>query len=274
VILTHQRNNDYRTELGICLDTVQKRPQNPRAHNNLGTILCWAGKLEDADSCYRTALMLAPDYAAAHNNLGEALRVRNKTTEAVMHCREAVRLNPRSPSAHVNLGLSLGQQGHVQEEIEQYRTALQLKPDFVSARNNLAVTYYQQGKLAEAMEEFRLLLELQPGDVPVLNLVARVQATSPDGSLRNGLEAIDLAQRAVRLSGSRDPDMLDTLAAAYAEVGRFSEAVAAANDALNLAAAKGDAALADSLRDRIELYRAGKPLREIRRTSGDKRGRP
>ena len=87
-------------------------------------------------------------------------------------------------------------------------------------------------------------------------------ATNPNASVRNGSEAVELAQRALKLSGGNEPAILGTLAAAYAEAGRFAEAVRTAEQAVQLAAAKGDRALAEQIRTRLELYRNGKPYRQ------------
>jgi protein O-mannosyl-transferase len=103
-----------------------------------------------------------------------------------------------------------------------------------------------------------------PNNAVAQNNLAWIRATSPDAPARNGAEALRLAQEAVQLSGSREPIVLDTLAAAYAELGQFPKAVEVAQHALSLASAREDRATADGLRTRITLYRAGRPYREPR----------
>ena len=95
-----------------------------------------------------------------------------------------------------------------------------------------------------------------------MNQAAWLMATSSDASLRNGADAVELARRAVQLVGEREPTTLDTLAAAYAEAGRFPEAVATARKAIELANQQNARVLADTLRARIALYQAGKPVRQ------------
>ena len=90
-------------------------------------------------------------------------------------------------------------------------------------------------------------------------------ATSPDAAIRNGAEAVTLARRAFRLTRGREPAVFGTLAAAYAEAGRFAEAVDAAERAIALASARGNTTLVDTLRARIKLYRAGSPYHEAPR---------
>ncbi len=96
----------------------------------------------------------------------------------------------------------------------------------------------------------------------MLNDTAWMLATNPNASIRNGAEAMDLARRAVQLSAGRDPAILGTLAAAYAEAGRFPEAVETARKAAELAARQDKPSMAESLKAQIALYEAQKPFRQ------------
>jgi hypothetical protein len=91
--------------------------------------------------------------------------------------------------------------------------------------------------------------------------IAWVLATSPDPSVRNGTKAVELAGQTDRLSGGRNPAMAATLAAAYAETGRFPEAITNAERALQLAAGQNNAALVSALEAQLKLYQTGSPLR-------------
>ena len=103
-----------------------------------------------------------------------------------------------------------------------------------------------------------------------MNNLAWVLATCREASVRNGAEAIELARRAVELSGGRVPAILGTLAAAYAEAGRFPEAVQTARKALELATQQNKQALAKSIKAKILLYEAGTPFREPQHNSTDR----
>ena len=107
------------------------------------------------------------------------------------------------------------------------------------------------------------MLREHPDDVALLNDTAWMLATNPNASIRNGAEAVELAQRAVQLSDNREPAILNTLAAAYAEAGRFSEALETARKAANLAARQNNRPLAESIKAKIPLYDAGTPFREM-----------
>ncbi len=87
-------------------------------------------------------------------------------------------------------------------------------------------------------------------------------ATNPNASARNGVEAVEYAQRAEKLSGGREPAILGTLAAAYAEAGRFPDAVRTARNALKLALQQNNSTLAESIKAKIPLYEVGTPFHE------------
>ena len=118
------------------------------------------------------------------------------------------------------------------------------------------------GTVSRALAQYRESLKINPKHARAHSGLAWLQATCPQAALRNGTEAIEHAQQASQLSGGRQPRVLDTLAAAYAEARWFPEALGAARQALDLAVQQGDRRLADAVRARIALYEAGKPYRE------------
>ena len=121
--------------------------------------------------------------------------------------------------------MALPGRGRFDEAIAHFQKALEIKPDFAEAHNNLGIARSQWEGILKALAERRELLRSRPDDIALLNDTAWVLATNPNASIRNGAEAIELAQRAVQLSDGREPAVLGTLAAAYAEAGRFPEAV-------------------------------------------------
>jgi Flp pilus assembly protein TadD len=115
----------------------------------------------------------------------------------------------------------------------------------------------------QILEKQRKAIHKSPKDIALLNDVAWTLATSPLASIRNGTEAIELAHRAVELSEGREPAILGTLAAAYAEAGRFAEAVATLRKASALAEEQHKIALGKSLRAKLPLYEAKVPYHEM-----------
>ena len=127
------------------------------------------------------------------------------------------------------------QQGRLDEAIAELQTAVAIQPGHAGARNNLGAAFMQAGRMAEALGEYWKVLETQPENVDALNNLAWALATGPQVALRDGVSAVALAQKAVRLSGGENPRMLRTLAAAEAEAGRFVGAAETARQALQLA---------------------------------------
>ena len=262
VLLTLRRNADYASDLSLWQDTAAKAPNNVRAHFNLGSSLLARGKADEAVARYERALELAPNDAAICHSLGKALAKQGEFEKAIAEFRKVLQRMPDHVEAHVNLGDALAKLGQCDEAMDHYRMAIELKPDHAKARDGLAMSLAARGRTDEAIAQYRRALAIKPDLVEANNDLARLLATSPEASLRNGGEAVALAQRAVAFSSSPEPLILDTLAAAYAEAGRFPDAVRTAQQAADLAAQQNQPALAESIQARIRLYRAGTPYRQ------------
>jgi protein O-mannosyl-transferase len=255
-----------RGRLDEAIDHYQKaleiRPDYAEAHNNLGNALAKRGQTDDAIDHYQKALKTRPDYASAHNNLGVSLAGRGRLDEAIDHYRSALKIRPDYAEAHNNLGNALAKRGRLDDAIDHYQSALKIRPEYAEAHANLAAAHYRQGRFLDAVEHWRDALRSEPNRIVVLNQLAWVLATCPDASVRNGAEAVELAQRAVQLSNAQQPAVLDTLAAAYAEAGQFPQAVQTVRKALDLATRQNDQVLVKSISAKIAIYEAGAPYRD------------
>ena len=241
---------------------LEVRPDCVEAHNNLAVALTGRGQVEEAIAHYRKALEIKPDYVDAHNNLGAALAARGQVDSAIAHYRKALEIKPDYAGAHYNLAVVLAARGQVDEAVAHYRKALEIKPDHVKARRSLSVALSAREEILKSLAQRREAIRLQPNNAALLNDTAWMLATNPNASVRNGAEALELAQRALKLSGGDESAILGTLAAAYAETSRFPEAVRTAEQAVRMAAAKGDRMLAEQIRTCLELYSSGKPYRQ------------
>jgi tetratricopeptide (TPR) repeat protein len=239
---------------------LQIDPNFAEGHLNLGYALLEMGRVDEAIAQFQKALQIRPDFAEAHNNLGNALLQKGNVDEAIVHCQKALQINPNIAEAHNNLANALFQKGNVDEAIAHYRQALQIRPDFAEAHNNLGNALLQKGNVDEAIAHYQQALQIRPDFAEALNKLAWVLAICPQASLRNGSKAVELAQRANRLTGDGNPVVLCTLAAAYGEAGRFPEAVETAQRALRLAEIQSNSALADAIRSQLQLYQAGIPF--------------
>jgi len=248
--------------LGHMREAVRLRPDRPRALSNLGGGLYRLGRNQEAVEVLRRALRLNPWQPAAHTNLAAALIVLGMPQEAVEHCREAVRLKPEWADPQYNWGLALMVQERWTEAADHLHEAIRLRPGFFEALTSLAVCWVHRGGAAQAVVYLREALRHKPDFVPALDQLAQIRATDPDPALRNGAEAVALAERACALTARRQPGCLATLAAAYAEAGRFAEAVAAAREASALASAVGRGDLAARVDAHRQAYEAGRPVRQ------------
>jgi len=140
------------------------RPDDPKAHNNLGILLADSGRRQEAIAHYEQALRASPDYPEANNNLALELMNTGRLDEALLHFWETVRLDPDFALAHKNLGLALALLDRDDEAMHHYREALRLLPNDSGAHYNLAVLLERQGRLAEAVEEYREASRLDPID--------------------------------------------------------------------------------------------------------------
>jgi len=253
-----------RTEEAIAeyRKALATQPDYAEAHNNLGNALARTGHLDQAIPEYRLAVESEPEFPEAHNNLGAALMREGTYDEAIVHFRKALELRPGGAVAEANLGHALLVQNKTDEAKSHLERALQLSPDMVEARLDLGEALMKSGQKAEALALWRQALRLAPDNLRVLNDTAWALATCSDAALRNGAEAVTLAEHAVQLSSGREPALLGTLAAAYAEAGRFDKAVELEKRATDVATQEGNAPLAATLRARLAQLQANTPIRQ------------
>jgi Flp pilus assembly protein TadD len=251
--------------------TLAVTGENDVAHNNLGFLFLRRGELDKAISEFQAALDIRSRNTETHynlgaaliqNNLGNAFARKRRWDEAIDHLQEAARLRPDYADAYFNLGSVLFQQGRIDQAIAQWQKALAIRPRDAEAHRNVASALRKQGNVKEAIAEYEQALNIVPEDSVALNNLAWILATSSDASMRDGARAVTLAVKAVQASGGRDPNFVRTLAAARAEAGQFSEAVATAEAAKALASTQSKPELASRLAEEIALYRARVALRE------------
>jgi arylsulfatase A-like enzyme/Flp pilus assembly protein TadD len=237
---------------------LRARPEHAELHDWMGMALREKGRTDEALSHFREAVRLDAKLASAQLNLGRAYKQQGKNDDAVRHLRAAIALDPRLAAAHNSLGSILGAQGRVAEAIAHFRAALVADPKNAEAHNNLGLALRMTGRSEEAVPHFKAALAVRSDWREPMNELAWVLATHPDARVRDGREAVRLAERAAELGARREPVVLDTQAAAYAEAGDFGRATAAAEAALALA----PSALAGEITRRLQLYRSRQPYRE------------
>jgi Flp pilus assembly protein TadD len=244
---------------------LQLNPDDARANNNLGFALARQGRLAESIAPWETALRandqipeVRKNLVGALENLGVASLRKGDLTEALPPLRRAAELDPQDAAAQYNLGLALLRGSSFDEAVAHFQRALALDSRNPQTHNDLAVALAQKRRFEEAAAHFREAIAIDPGFAQAHSNLAWLLATSPAAAVRNGGEALKVAARAVDLSRGRDASMLDALAAAYAEAGRFQEAVETARRALELA----PQALIPALKARLAMYQRSEPFRE------------
>ena len=228
-VITRARNRDYWSDEALWIDTIAKRPSNVRARVGYGIDLLAARNFRAAETELRTAVSLDERDGRAHMNLGSALCAQGKLPEGIRHLERALELDPRLSEAYGLLGEA----------------------------------YSGVGDQRRAVAYFMRALDVLPDNPFLLNRVAWLLATTPDGRIRDGVKAVELSERAVR-DGGRSALTLATLGAAYAEVNRFADAVAVIREAMTVARASGQAGFESELGQQLKLYSAGQKLRAQR----------
>jgi tetratricopeptide (TPR) repeat protein len=147
-------------------------------------------------------------------------------------------------------------------QIIRWGAAPQIGARPAEAEAQVAVELCGRGDFAGAISRYRRALEIDPYLVEALNNLAWLLATCPEVSVRNGAEAVKLAERACQITEHRRTIFVGTLGAAYAEAGRFPDAVATAQKACELASIFKEVPLLAKNRELLELYRAGQPYHE------------
>ena len=232
-------------------------------------MLSWSAREQtrywhDSGTLWRHALAVTQNNYLAHNNLAAFL---DTGDEAIWHLKETVKLQPDYAKGHYDLARLLLDQREVNQAIDHLRKTVALDPQLAEPWSDLGDALHLKGKAREATDCYERALHLSPELRNSLTGLGWILATCPDGSLRNGTRAVQLATKAVEISQRQRPIALRTLAAAYAEAGQFDQATAVATEALKLAVAQSNSELASKLRLEIDLYQTKLPLRDSAQTT-------
>jgi len=206
-------------------------------------------------------------HATANYFVGNSLLNQNKVDEAIDHFQKALALEPESATFRVGLGAAYCKTGRVNEAIIQFQKALEIKPKLAEAHYDLGYSLVQMGRVDEAVIHFQKALEIEPDfaavhDSTENNNFAWSLATNPEASKRNGALAVTLAEGACRRTHYQVTTMVGTLAAAYAEAGRFEDAISTAQKAITLARQNDESDLLQKNRELLALYLQHKPYHE------------
>jgi tetratricopeptide (TPR) repeat protein len=235
--------------------------------------LSWRGLLQtsywrDSETLFTHALAVTSNNDVALNNLGIIFLEKGQLDDAISKLQAAIDLRPENAPAHDNLAKALLKKGQVAEAMVHYRKFLEIEPENVEARNTLGTALIQRGLVKEAIDQWQDALALQPDNGNAASNLAWVFATCPEDSIRDGARAVELGEKALRISGGKIPMIYRVLAAAYAESGRFADAIETAQRGAELATTQGNPTLAAEVENNVVLYQSGRPLRDPSITNG------
>lgn len=236
-------------------------PRDAEAQNNLGVTLFGIGRADEAIAHYQKAIQMQPDYAEASCNLANALIAKGDLDGAIARYTVCLAAVPDQEEARYNLAGALLRRGRIDDAIIQYQKVLEVHPDSADAHANLGSAWLAKRRFHDAITEYKKALQLSPENLAALSNLAWLLATSSDPSLRDGPEAVRLAELADSASSrsEKHATVLRILAAAYAEAGQFTEAKNTAQEALQAANVQGNTGLADALQGELALYDLGLP---------------
>jgi spermidine synthase len=252
----------YGEAIGEFSRALQLAPNNCESYRVLIESLTRGGNREEAKRQAIAALQACPDDAGVLMQAGAVLGLDEKYEEAAARFRRSLELAPDAPGAYLPLATCLARLGQTQQVVETAKQGLRVNPFNVELHVALAAACAGSGELTNQVAHLRIAAALRTDAVETLNNLAWILASTSDQNVRNGPEAVKLAERACDLTQRREPILLGTLAAAYAAAGRFGEAVETAGQARQKAIAAGQNEVAERNGQLLELYRAGKPYVE------------
>ncbi|NOU35703.1 MAG: tetratricopeptide repeat protein [Kiritimatiellaceae bacterium] len=259
-IAAYKQTRHWRDDFSLWTHAVTCSDRNDVAHLSLGATLIDRGQFKEAISHLEKAIEINPYPADTYHNTGVAFLQMGQFGKAILYFKKALGIDPNYGKSHYGLGLALQETGNPDEALMHYKKYLEINPDDAKPHCRAGDLLLRQSNFVEAIWHYEQALRINPDYVEVKNNLAWILATCPDATLRDGRRAVELALFVNRLSGESCAPVLDTLAAAYAEAGRYPEAVATARRALDLAA--GQESVAEGIRARLRLYEAGIPYHE------------
>ncbi|HMB04412.1 MAG TPA: tetratricopeptide repeat protein, partial [Isosphaeraceae bacterium] len=253
--------HEYDIAVGDFNEAIRLDLRNEAAFVGRGN--AWRAKkeLDKALADYNEAIRLDPNYALAYHNRGLAWSDKGELDKALADYGAAIRLDPNDASAYYNRGNAWSDKGELDKALADFDEAIRLDPNYAWAYYNRGLARADKGELGKALADYGAAIRLDPNDAAAYNSRAWLWATCSDAKYRDGRKALADASLAYQLGGERDPNILDTLAAACAASGDFDAAMKWQEKAMDLLA-KGDEKSRKDYGSRLDLYRAKKPFRQ------------
>jgi tetratricopeptide (TPR) repeat protein len=242
--------------LGLKFD-----PENVEHRVSLARSLYLTGDRDGALAQLGEVLRLAPDHALAHFLMGVLLEAQGDSQAALLHYHSALAADPEQGGALHYLGNAMMRKGRYAEAAQYYAGAVRQFPGDMKARLMEVLALYRAGVThTEIIRRLEEAVSINPNQKVIASMLARFLAASEDDTIRDGPRALALAQKI--MSPFPVPEEAETLAMAYAETGRYEEAISQQNSAITAAFLSSRGDLLPRLEGTLALYKEGKPCRE------------
>jgi tetratricopeptide (TPR) repeat protein len=239
-------------------EAIRLAPTDPLAYSNRGNSLRQKGELEKAVSDYTEAIRLAPGFHSPYCNRAFVWSTQGKYEKALSDYTTAIEINSKNAEDYAGRGWVHARLGHLDKALADYDRAVILEPSELYIRMGRSSVLTRKGDYAKAVEDATEATRIDPKNSDAFNSVAWALASSPEARVRDGVKAVEFALKACELTGYKNANEVDTLAAAYAERGDFDAAVKFQAQAAEQASEKHKA----DFKSRLALYKSHKPYRE------------
>jgi len=287
--LAYEEKGQYDEAISNYTKALEINPRDADAYYNRGVVYNRKGQSDEAISDFTKALEINPRDAHAYYNRGIVYNRKSQSDEAISDFTKALEINPRYAEAYKSRGSTYDDKGQYDEAISDYTKALEIDPRDALEYRQRGDAYYSKGEYDSAISDFNKAIDINPKDavayvfrgdayekkarykeaildynkaievdskyVFAYNNLAWVLSTSKEPRFRNGEKALQLALKACELTDWKNPSCLDTLAAAYARLGDFVNAIKWQEKALESPKLSNN----KDAQQRLVLYREHKP---------------
>jgi tetratricopeptide (TPR) repeat protein len=215
-------------------------------------------EIADLDQAIR--LSKTPN-AELYRNRGQAFLDRQEYDSGFRDLKKSLEMDGNNTDTLMMLAYGYYAKKQYPEQIATITRSLEIDPDNANAYASRAYAYMALGQYQQALDDYRSATKRAPENSNAANDLSWFLSTCPEAKLRDGKRALEIANHACQLTGWNQAQLIDTLAAAYAELGNFDEAIVWQQRAIDLAG-PSNKDFQQELQHRLELYRKRLPYRE------------
>lgn len=252
--------NDSATAVMYFRKGIELAPEAASLRHRLGTALFLGGNAREGEEQFEAALRLAPDFAQAHYSLGVVMVSMGHYQRALERLSAAVQHDPNYVEARLLLAEVLRHLGRLEESARQYGDVVTIDPRIPEARLGHAMALVALQRYQQARDRLTDATNAHPDQPDLIQALARLLAAAPDARVRDGARAVALTERLV--AQQRTPELAETMAMAYAEVGDYKRAVTWQQEAIATAGKTGrEPHVRQQMAENLQLFQRGEPCR-------------